>query len=90
MTKKKKNWKGLSFTLKEGKKELETFENNKSPGEDGFTAQFFKDYKQLFDIVGTDLIKVAHSCLFTHAKINFTTAKSISHSRQNHFFNNCY
>ena len=32
---------------------LETFEDNKSPGEDGFTAEF---YKHFFDLVGTDLI----------------------------------
>ena len=32
---------------------LETFEDNKSPGEDEFTAEF---YKHFFDLVGTDLI----------------------------------
>ena len=32
---------------------LETFEDNKSPGEDGFTAEF---YKHFFDLVGSDLI----------------------------------
>ena len=41
------------FTLEECKKVLETFKNNKSPGEDGFTAEF---YKHVFDLVGTDLI----------------------------------
>ena len=32
---------------------LETFEDNKSPGEDGFTTEF---YKHFLDLVGTDLI----------------------------------
>ena len=41
------------FTLEECKEVLETFEDNKSQGEDGFTAEF---YKQFFDLVGTDLI----------------------------------
>ena len=41
------------FTLKECKKVLETFEDNKSPGEDGFTAEF---YKHFLDLVGTNLI----------------------------------
>ena len=41
------------FTLEGGKKVLETFEDNKSPGEDGFTAEF---YKYFFDLLGVDLI----------------------------------
>ena len=41
------------FTVKECKNVLETFEDNKSPGEDGFTAEF---YKYFFDLLGTDLI----------------------------------
>ena len=41
------------FTLEECKKVLETFEDNKSSGEDGFTAEF---YKHFFDLVGSDLI----------------------------------
>jgi len=41
------------FTLEECKKVLETFEDDKSPGEDGFTAEF---YKHFCDLVGTDLI----------------------------------
>jgi len=39
--------------LEECKKVLETFEDNKSPGEDGFTAESCKHF---FDLVGTDLI----------------------------------
>ena len=42
------------FTLEECKKVLETFKDNKSPGEDGLTAEF---YKHFFDLIGTDLIK---------------------------------
>ena len=40
------------FTLEECKKILESFEDNKSPGEDGFTAEF---YKHFFDLIGFDL-----------------------------------
>ena len=50
--KEKNELEGL-LTLEECKKVLETFRDNKSPGEDGFTAEF---YKHLFDLVGTDLI----------------------------------
>ena len=35
------------------KKSLETFENGKSLGEDGFTVEF---YKHFFDLVGVDLL----------------------------------
>ena len=40
------------FTLEECKV-LETFKDNNSPGEDGFTAKF---YKHFFNLVGSDLI----------------------------------
>ena len=43
--------------LEECKKVLETFEDNKSRGEDGFTAEF---YEHFFDLVGTDLINSPH------------------------------
>ncbi|KAL9981573.1 hypothetical protein ACROYT_G010292 [Oculina patagonica] len=42
------------FTLEEYKRILESFEDNKSPGEDGFTAEF---YKHFFDLIGLDLIQ---------------------------------
>ncbi|KAL9955689.1 hypothetical protein ACROYT_G037047 [Oculina patagonica] len=42
------------FTLEECKRILESFEDNKSPGEDGFTAEF---YKHVFDLIGLDLIQ---------------------------------
>ncbi|KAL9959874.1 hypothetical protein ACROYT_G033243 [Oculina patagonica] len=42
------------FTLEECKKILESFEDNKSPGEDGFTAEF---YKHFFDLIGFDLVQ---------------------------------
>ena len=48
------NLEGL-FTLEECKKVLKTFEDNKSPGEDGFTPEF---YTHFFDLVRTDLIHV--------------------------------
>ena len=41
------------LTCKECKKSLETFENGKSPGEDSFTAEF---YKHFFDLLGADLL----------------------------------
>ena len=41
------------LTYEECKKSLETFENGKSPGEDGFTVEF---YKHFFDLVGADLL----------------------------------
>ena len=50
--KEKNKLEGL-FTLEECKKVLETFGDNKSPGEDGFAAEF---YKHFFDLVGSDLI----------------------------------
>ena len=42
------------LTLEECKKVLETFKDNKSPGEDGLTAEF---YKHFFDLIGIDLIE---------------------------------
>ena len=48
----KKEMEGL-FTLEECKV-LETFDDNKSPGEDELTVKF---YKQFFNQVGTDLIQ---------------------------------
>ena len=41
------------LTYKECKKSLDTLENGKSPGEDGFTVEF---YKHFFDLVGPDLL----------------------------------
>ena len=41
------------LTYEECKKSLESFENGKSPGDDGFTVEF---YKHFFDLVGTDLL----------------------------------
>ena len=42
------------MTLDECKRVLELFQENKSPGEDGFTAEFFK---YLFDSVGSYLLE---------------------------------
>ena len=41
------------LTYEECKKSLETFQNEKSPGEDGFTVEF---YKCFFELLGTDLV----------------------------------
>ena len=41
------------LTYEECKKSMETFGNGKSPGEDGFTVEF---YKYFFDVVGADLL----------------------------------
>ena len=42
------------LTFEECQKILETLPNEKSPGEDGFTAEF---YKHFFDLVGYDLVE---------------------------------
>ena len=42
------------LTFKECQKILETLPNEKSPGEDGFTAEF---YKHFFELVGYDLVE---------------------------------
>ena len=42
------------LTIKECQKILETLPNEKSPGEDGFTAEF---YKHFFELVGYDLVE---------------------------------
>ena len=41
------------LTYEECKKVLETFQNDKSPGEDGFTVEF---YNFFFELLGHDLI----------------------------------
>ena len=41
------------LTLKEYLDTLKTFSNGKSPGEDGFTAEF---YKYFLDLIGQDLL----------------------------------
>ena len=41
------------LTYEECKKILETFQNDKAPGEDGFTVEF---YNYFFDLLGNDLI----------------------------------
>ena len=41
------------LTYDECRKALETFQNDKSPGEDGFTIEF---YKYFFDLLGNDLL----------------------------------
>ena len=43
------------LTFDECKKVLETFQNDKAPGEDGFTAEF---YKCFFHLLGNNLIKL--------------------------------
>ena len=43
----------IIFALKGIRKVLETLSNDKSPGEDGFTAEF---YKFFYELVGSDLI----------------------------------
>ena len=41
------------ITLEECEKILNTFQNGKSPGDDGYTAEF---YKQFFNLLGQDLV----------------------------------
>ena len=42
------------LTLEECKEALASFGNGKSPGEDGFTVEF---YTEFFDILGIDLVE---------------------------------
>ena len=49
---KKSNLDG-EITLEECEKILNTFQNGKSPGDDGYTAEF---YKQFFSLLGQDLV----------------------------------
>ena len=46
------------LTYQECKKVLSSFSNGKSPGEDGFTAEF---YAKFFDILGEDLVESLNS-----------------------------
>lgn len=41
------------LTLEECRRALGTFESDKTPGEDGFTVEF---YKTFFDLIGEDLV----------------------------------
>ena len=41
------------LTYDECKKVLETLQNNKAPGKDGFTVEF---YKYFFELIGKDLL----------------------------------
>ena len=41
------------LSYEECKKALDTFQNNKAPGEDGFTVEF---YTFFFDLLGHDLV----------------------------------
>ena len=45
------------LSLEECRKVLDTFKSDKTPGEDGFTVEF---YKTFFDLIGQDLVA---SCL---------------------------
>ena len=47
-------WKALDLTEEECKKVLESFQNDKSPGEDGFTVEFYKFFYA--DLLGKDLL----------------------------------
>ena len=46
------------LTLEECKEALSSFSNEKSPGEDGFTPEF---YTEFFDFLGTDLVDSLNS-----------------------------
>ena len=59
------------LTFEECQKILETLPNEKSPGEDGFTAEF---YKHFFDLVGYDLVEGLNAayeiaCQFRSAEV---------------------
>ena len=43
------------ITVEECETILNTFQNGKSPGDDGYTAEF---YKQFFSLLGQDLVSI--------------------------------
>ena len=57
------------LTKEECKKILATFNSDKSPGEDGFTAEF---YSAFVDLIGADLVKSLNS---GYAKVNCQSLK---------------
>ena len=62
------------LTYEECKKSLETFENGKSPGEDGFTVEF---YKHFFNLVGQDLLASLNTSSETQGQLVWA-AKSLN------------
>ena len=61
------------LTYGECKKSLETFENGKSPGEDGFTVEF---YKHFFDLVGVDLLASLNGA-YEHGRLSVSQRRGI-------------
>ena len=59
--------------MEECKKVLETFKDNKSPGEDGFIAEF---YKHFFDLVETDLMNSLNQA-FENGELSISQQRGI-------------
>ena len=75
----------LSF--EECKKVVESFKNDKSPGEDGFTSEF---YLTFFDLIGNDLVNSLNAG-YENGKLSISqrrfSIKSFKELETNHLFN---
>jgi len=61
------------LSYEECQKSLETFENGKLPGEDGFTVEF---YKHFFDLVGVDLLASLNRA-YEHGRLSVSQRRGI-------------
>ena len=61
------------LSYEEGQKSLETFENGKSPGKDGFTIEL---YKHCFDLVGVDLLASLNRA-YEHGRLSVSQRRGI-------------
>jgi len=61
------------LTYEECKETLKTFQHGKSPGEDGFTAEF---YLEFFDLLGEDLIE-SFNAAFRTGKLSISQRRGI-------------
>ena len=52
---------------------LESFKENKSPAEDGFTAEF---YKHFFDLIGADLVESFHKA-FEYGELSISQRRGV-------------
>jgi len=60
------------LTLDEIKNVLKSFQNNKSPGEDGFSKEF---YETFFDLIGTHLLN-SYNEAFTKGQFQVNLLKA--------------
>ena len=60
---------GKDLTLEELKDALASFADKKSPGEDGFTKEF---YQTFFDLIGKDLLNSYNDSFHRRIFVNYT------------------